>query len=164
MKKLLLFAGLFGALAVNAQDKKAEEVVKVNSEVHDFGKIKQGVPVTTDFVLNNISGQPLIIENVTAGCGCTTPEWSKEPVLAGGSTKIKVGFNAAALGPVNKEVYIKIAGVSLPKVIKIAGEVVAADQFDAVAKAAKKSEGSKTADASKVKSKAATKKVKAKVG
>ncbi|HEY0058176.1 MAG TPA: DUF1573 domain-containing protein [Flavisolibacter sp.] len=164
MKKLLLFASLFGALAVNAQDKKAEEVVKVNSETHDFGKIKQGVPVTTDFVLNNISGQPLIIENVTAGCGCTTPEWSKEPVLAGGSTKVKVGFNAAALGTINKEVYIKIAGVSLPKVIKITGEVVDAAQFDAVAKAGKKSEAGKTADASKAKSKTATKKIKSKVG
>ncbi|HVG11460.1 MAG TPA: DUF1573 domain-containing protein [Flavisolibacter sp.] len=164
MKKLLLFAGLFGALVVNAQDKKAEEVVKVNSETHDFGKIKQGVPVTTDFVLNNISGQPLIIENVTAGCGCTTPEWSKEPVLAGGSTKIKVGFNAAAMGPVNKEVYIKIAGVSLPKVIKITGEVVDAAQFDATAKAGKKSESGKTADASKIKSKTATKKIKSKIG
>jgi hypothetical protein len=164
MKKLLLFAGLFGALAVNAQDKKAEEVVKVNSETHDFGKIKQGVPVTTDFVLNNISGQPLIIENVTAGCGCTTPEWSKEPVLAGGSTKIKVGFNAAALGTINKEVYIKIAGVSLPKVIKITGEVVDAAQFDSVVKAGKKGDVAKTADASKVKSKTATKKIKSKVG
>lgn len=164
MKKLLLFAGLFGALAVNAQDRKAEEVVKVSSETHDFGKVKQGVPVTTDFVLNNISGQPMIIENVTAGCGCTTPEWSKEPVLAGGSTKVKVGYNAAAMGPINKEVYIKIAGVSLPKVIKITGEVVDAAQFDAAAKAGKKGDVSKTSVAAKTKGKPATKKIKSKVG
>jgi hypothetical protein len=92
MRKLFLFAALVGTLAVNAQDKKAEEVMKVNAEKHDFGKIKQGVPVTTEFVISNTSDMPLIIENVTAGCGCTTPEWNKEPVMAGGTTKIKLAL------------------------------------------------------------------------
>jgi len=148
MKKILLMAALFGAVTVNAQDKKAEEVMKVNTDKHDFGKIKQSVPTTTFFEITNISGQPLIIENVTAGCGCTTPEWSKEPVMAGGTTKIKVGYNAAAMNRFEKDVYVKIAGVSQPKVLKITGEVLDATAYDAYVKGGKNEK--KTTEPAKV--------------
>ncbi len=166
MKKLFVFAALFGALAVNAQDKKAEDVVKVNTEKYDFGKIKQNTPVTTYFELKNVSDQPLIIENVTAGCGCTTPEWSKEPVMAGGSTKIKVGYNAAAMNHFDKEVFVKIAGVSQPKVLKITGDVLDASAYDAYVKDAKKGDAkngvtTKVQTSSKEKTKTVVKKAKA---
>jgi len=134
MKKLFLMAALFGAFAGNAQDKKAEEVMKVSADKHEFGKIKQGVPVTTEFTVTNVSGQPIVIENVTAGCGCTTPEWSKEPVMAGGTTKIKVGYNAAAMNHFEKDVFVKVAGLSEPKVLKITGEVLEAAAYDAYVK------------------------------
>lgn len=160
MKKLFLFASLFGALAVSAQDKKPEEVMKVNTEKHDFGKIKQGVPVTTNFQITNISGQPLIVENVTAGCGCTTPEWSKEPVVAGGTTKIKVGFNAAAMNHFDKEVFVKIAGISQPKVLKITGDVVDAAAYEAYTKEKKGGDSQKAT--SKIKAKTTTTKKKVK--
>ena len=150
MKKLFLFAALFGTLAVTAQDKKAEEVMKVNTDKHDFGKIKQNIPVTTEFVISNTSDQPLIIENVTAGCGCTTPEWSKEPVMAGGTTKIKVGFNAAAMNRFDKDVSVKIAGVSQPKVLKITGEVMEPAAYDAYVKDSKKGAPAKVQASSKV--------------
>lgn len=151
MKKLFLFAALFGTLAVSAQDKTAAEVMKVNTEKHDFGKIKQGVPVTTEFVISNTSGQPLIVENVTAGCGCTTPEWSKEPVMAGGSTKIKVGYNAVAMNKFEKDVFVKIAGVSQPKALKITGEVLDAAAYDAYVKENKAKTVNKVQATSKVK-------------
>ena len=149
MKKFLLMAALFSAVAVNAQEKKAEEIMKVNTEKHDFGKIKQSVPVTTFFEITNTSGQPLIIENVTAGCGCTTPEWSKEPVMAGGSTKIKVGYNAAAMNHFEKDVFVKVAGITQPKVLKITGEVLDAAAYDAYAKGGKKADATKVQTANK---------------
>ena len=127
MKKILLATSiLFSALAINAQDLKADAVVKVNQERHDFGKIKQGVPVTTFFELTNITDKPIYLENVTASCGCTTPEYSKEPIVAGGTTKIKVGYNAATPAHFEKDVFIKIAGVSDMKIVKISGDVVEA--------------------------------------
>lgn len=167
MKKLLLFASLFGVLAVNAQDKKAENVIKINAEKHNFGNIKQGVPVTTEFVITNISDQPLIIENVTAGCGCTTPKWSNEPVMAGGTTKIEVGFNAAAMNHFDKDVLVKIAGVSQPKTLKITGDVLDAAAYDAQAKEPKKAvvkntDAGKVEAATKVKTKTTSKKTKIK--
>lgn len=154
-------AALFGAFAGHAQDKKVEDVMKINAEKHEFGKIKQGVPVTTEFIITNVSNQPMIIENVTAGCGCTTPEWSKEPVMANGTTKIKVGFNAAAMNHFEKDIFVKIAGVSEPKVIKITGEVLDSAAYDAYTK-----EGNKTiekgSDVQKVKVKTTSTKTKVK--
>ena len=103
---------------------KADEVIKVNHDKHDFGKIKQGVPVTTFFTITNTSDKPMVIENAWAGCGCTTPEYSKEPIAPGGTSQLKVGYNAAAAGRFEKDVNIKLAGVTDAKIVKITGEVV----------------------------------------
>jgi hypothetical protein len=127
MKKIFLLAALFtAAFSVSAQQ-KADEVIKVDMVKHDFGKIKQGAPVTTFFVITNTSDKPIFIENATAGCGCTTPEFSKEPIAPNATSKVKVGYNAAAMGHFDKDVSIKIAGFTEPKVIKITGEVVPTD-------------------------------------
>ncbi len=124
MKKLFLLAALFvTGFSVSAQQ-KADEVIKLNSLKHDFGKIKQGTPVTTYFTITNTSNKPIFIENATAGCGCTTPEYSKEPIAPNGTSRIKVGYNAAAMGHFDKTVSIKIAGYTEPQVIHISGEVV----------------------------------------
>ena len=134
MKKVFLLASAFiFSLAVLAQP-KADDVLKVNTEKHEFGKIKQGVPVTTYFELKNLGNMPLVIENVTASCGCTTPEKPKEPILPGQTYKLKVDYNANAMGNFVKDVNIKIAGIELPKVVKIAGEVITAEAFDAYTK------------------------------
>jgi hypothetical protein len=131
MKKLFFLAAAFVAVfAANAQQ-KADEVIKVNTERHDFGKIKQGVPAVTYFTLTNTTDKPLVIENAWGSCGCTTPEWSKEPIAPHSTTKVKVGYNAAAMGIFNKDVSIKLAGIQDVKVIKITGEVVDANAFDA---------------------------------
>src|SRR5688572_18147596 len=115
MKKLLFIAALLvGGLAVNAQEQKAEDLIKVNAESHNFGKIKHNVPVTTYFEITNKSDKPVVIENAWAGCGCTTPEVPKEPIAPNATVKMKVGYNAAALSTFNKEVYVKLAGVSQP--------------------------------------------------
>jgi hypothetical protein len=124
MKKLLFLAAAFVAGLSAMAQQKADEVIKVSTEKYDFGKIKQGVPVTTFFTLTNSTDKPVVIENAWAGCGCTTPEYSKEPIPAGGTSKLKVGYNAAAMGHFEKQVNIKLAGVNEPKVVTITGEVV----------------------------------------
>jgi uncharacterized damage-inducible protein DinB len=133
MKKLFLLAAAFVAgIAVMAQ--KPDEVVKLSADTYNFGKIKQGVPVTTYFTVTNISDKPVVLENVVASCGCTTPEWSKEPIAPNGTTKIKVGYNAAAPMPFTKDVTIRLAGIQESKIIHISGEVLTADAFDAYTK------------------------------
>ena len=112
MKKILSF--LFIVLAINAgaqvtpvTKKETPEVLVLKHVSYDFGKIQQGRPVTHLFEVTNSGTEPLRIENVQASCGCTTPEWSYDPVQPGGTTIIKVGYNAAAEGPFQKSVTIQ---------------------------------------------------------
>lgn len=153
MKKLLFIAALLvGGLAVNAQEQKADDLIKVNTETHNFGKIKQNVPVTTYFEITNKSDKPVVIENAWAGCGCTTPEVPKEPIAPNTTVKMKVGYNAAALSTFNKDVYVKLAGISQPKVLKITGEVLDAAAYDAQAKSSKATPAKSTKPATTKKS------------
>ncbi len=86
------------------------ETIKLSEISFDFGKIPQGKPVTHNFTVENIGKDTLRLENVQASCGCTTPEWSKEAILPGGKTTIKVGFNAASEGVFEKPVTIYYNG------------------------------------------------------
>jgi hypothetical protein len=140
MKKLFLLATafVFGMAAMAQQ--KVEDVIKVDMERYDFGKVKQGTPVTTYFTVTNISDRPIVIESATASCGCTTPEWNKEPIAPNATTKIKVGYNAAAPGTFTKPVTIKLAGIDATKVVNITGEVVNAESLDAAARQEPKTE------------------------
>ncbi|HWI93385.1 MAG TPA: DUF1573 domain-containing protein [Flavisolibacter sp.] len=133
MKKLFLLAAAF-ATAFSVMAQKADEIIKLNSETYNFGKIKQGVPVTTFFTVTNKSDKPVVLETVTASCGCTTPEWSKEPVAPGGTTQIKVGYNAAAVAPFTKDITVRMAGIQEAKIIHITGEVLSTDAFEAYTK------------------------------
>lgn len=134
MKKFFFLAVLFVA-GFSAMAQKADDLIKVSTEKYNFGKIKQGVPVTTFFTITNTTDKPIVIENAWAGCGCTTPEYSKEPIAPGGTSKLKVGYNAAAMGHFEKAVNIKLAGINDPKVVNITGEVVEGASSEATAKA-----------------------------
>lgn len=130
MKKLLLFASaVILSATLFAQQKKAEDAVKFKELTHDFGKIKQGVPVTFDFAFANISDAPVIIESATPSCGCTTPVKPEGAIAKGKNDKITAGFNAAAAGPFNKSITVKVAGIDMPLQLKITGEVLTADAY-----------------------------------
>jgi hypothetical protein len=100
----------------------AEDVLKLKETEHDFGKIPQGKPVYYSFEIVNTGKVPLKLDNVVASCGCTTPEWSHDPIAPGASAKIKVGFNAAAEGPFEKPISITYNTTQI-KQIKIKGTV-----------------------------------------
>ena len=61
---------------------------------HDFGNVKQEVDNTTTFIVTNTGDKPLIIEDVAASCGCTTPQKPTAPILPGKSDKITVTFKS----------------------------------------------------------------------
>jgi hypothetical protein len=131
MKKItLILSALVFSVAVMAQ--KADDVIKVNTETHNFGKIKQGLPVTYYFELTNTSDKPVVVESASASCGCTIPEKPTEPIMPGKTDKLKVVYSAAAVGPINKDVYIKLAGIAETKTVHITGEVLTAEAFDAL--------------------------------
>jgi Protein of unknown function (DUF1573) len=102
-----------------------DDVIKLNTIKHDFGKIPQGTPVTYAFEIKNTSSKPVVVENTSASCGCTTPEKIVEPIAPGATAKLKVQYNAAGIGSFTKDVNIKLAGISQTKVVQITGEVIA---------------------------------------
>ncbi|MFN2458943.1 MAG: DUF1573 domain-containing protein [Chitinophagaceae bacterium] len=124
MKKIFTLTSLlFVFLAGNAQSEaKPADVIELKEIEYNFGKIPQGKPVYHFFEVINKGALPLKVDNVLTSCGCTTPEWSKDDVAPGQSTKIKVGYNAASPGPFEKSITINYNG-NQTKQIKIKGEV-----------------------------------------
>lgn len=123
MKKFLFLTILGFMTAVSVM---AQQDIKFAEGSFKFGKLEQNKPATHIFTFTNNGSKPAIIEFASAECGCTTPEYSKEPILKGKSSSIKVTYNAAALGTFSKRVTIKFAGVTDPVILTIEGEVVAA--------------------------------------
>jgi hypothetical protein len=109
---------------VQQEQNSADNVIKVNTVKYDFGKIKQGTPVTYSFEIKNLTEKPVVVENTYASCGCTTPEKIVEPIAPGATAKLKVQYNAANPGAFTKDVHIKLAGVTQEKIVQITGEVI----------------------------------------
>jgi hypothetical protein len=123
MKKFtFLLIAFFSVATVFAQ----KTPLQFSTTKHSFGKIKQHVPATYVFTFKNISDKPVVIESAVAGCGCTTPEYPKGVIAKGGSNKIKVTYNAEAMGGFTKQVTVKVANVAEPIILNIEGEVVTA--------------------------------------
>jgi hypothetical protein len=70
--------------------------LKVNKIAHDFGTILLGSENTCEFVVTNTGKKPLLISDVQASCGCTTPEKPEGPIQPGKSDVIKVGFKPSS--------------------------------------------------------------------
>jgi hypothetical protein len=103
----------------------AEENMTLSETSYDFGKIPQGKPVTHDFKFTNTGKTDLVLDNVVAGCGCTTPSFTKGTYKPGQSSIINIGFNAGGMGPAQKSVTITYNG-GLTKAITFTADVFAA--------------------------------------
>lgn len=121
------------SLAQNAQAQTAtpgggaQSAIKFETEKHDFGAIPQNIPVTYAFSFTNSGKEPLFIKNATGSCGCTVPEYTQEAIAPGAKGTVKVTYNAAALGPINRTVTITTNSATTPvMVLSIGGEVKAA--------------------------------------
>lgn len=90
--QILLFCLTLGLSTGVATAQKA--VITCEKTVHNFGEIKEADgKVSHTFVVKNEGTAPLVISNVTASCGCTTPDWTKEPIPAGKTGEVKVTFD-----------------------------------------------------------------------
>lgn len=67
----------------------------------DYGDIKDGDKVEHTFAFTNTGSEPLIISNAKGSCGCTVPDWPKEPIAVGQTGEIKVVFNSKGKGGVD---------------------------------------------------------------
>ncbi|HOY71753.1 MAG TPA: DUF1573 domain-containing protein, partial [Tenuifilaceae bacterium] len=96
MMKRILISGFACAMLligiVDAQSQVARIYFKDSN--HDYGVIKEDDGVAYyEFQFSNTGSTPLIIQRVETSCGCTTPDWPKEPIAPGKNGRIKVGYN-----------------------------------------------------------------------
>jgi hypothetical protein len=95
-------------------------------EIKDFGEITQGEVVSMTFRFRNVGQKDLIISSATGSCGCTVPEWPKEPIKPGAEAKIDVKFDSnGKQGMQNKTITLVSNTIPNTKVIAIKGTVLA---------------------------------------
>ncbi|MBN8703523.1 MAG: DUF1573 domain-containing protein [Bacteroidetes bacterium] len=134
MKKAILSIGVVLCLvfASNAQESTTTSInpnapdMKFETEVMDYGLIEHGSNGVREFKFKNVGKEPLIITNAVGSCGCTTPEWPKEPIKPGGSGVIKVKYDTQRVGNFEKTVTLTSNAKEANKVIRIKGSVKAA--------------------------------------
>ena len=131
MKKVFLMGlmAIFMIEAVKAQDKKQEPTsgakIEFTEKTHDYGKIQKGADGNCVFEFKNTGNEPLVLGAVKASCGCTTPNWTKDPVMPGQTGTIKVKYNTNNIGGFNKTITVPSNAVNDPRVVlRIKGTVL----------------------------------------
>lgn len=104
------------------------EFIQFKENVHDFGNIRQGNPVTYIFEFKNVGDREINLINVQASCGCTAPNWKGGMYKPGETAQIAATYNAASEGQFNKTITVTTSeGVS---VLTITGTVLNPAAYD----------------------------------
>jgi len=99
-------------------------VLELENDSYDFGEVTEGKKVEHEFAFTNTGNEPLIISKVQASCGCTTPEYSKNPIAPGEMGKVKVVFNSAGqMGKQHKVITVTSNAASPNTLLHLRGEV-----------------------------------------
>ncbi len=121
MKLFILFAFVSAFTAAGAQQAK----IVFDKLEHDFGTFKESAGVqTTIFKFTNKGAVPLVLNNVRASCGCTTPKWTRQPVAPGEAGEIQVSYNPQNRpGSFNKTVTVQSNAENATTILRITGRV-----------------------------------------
>lgn len=111
-------------VAIESGNPSSMAKFKWTETTHNFGKIPQGKPVSTEFKFTNTGKTPLVISNVRGSCGCTVTQYTKEPIAPGKTGHVKATFNAAAMGAFNKSVRVTANVEGGNETLFIKGEVI----------------------------------------
>ena len=140
MKKIALLVGVLFVIVnlTNAQEKKSDKSnasqLTFEKTTHDFGSISNGANGTYEFVFTNTGKEPLIITNAKGSCGCTVPEWPKQPIPPSASDVIKVKYDTKRTGKFQKSITISSNAETSTTVIFIKGEVLPVSQDKTIPK------------------------------
>ena len=110
--------------AESSSEKSGMPEFNFEKELHDFGQLVDGEKVSYSFKFTNSGDAPLIISNAKGSCGCTVPNWSRDPIAPGESGSIDVTFNSSGRsGKQNKAITLTANTNPSRKVINITSEV-----------------------------------------
>ncbi len=132
MKKILISL-LFVSLVVSSaysqkeintnQDTKDIPEIYFENTTHDYGNIEYSSDGLCEFVFKNTGKEPLLLTNVKASCGCTTPTWPKEPIKKGKKGTIVVKYNTKITGSFTKTIRVYSNAKTSPVTLRITGTV-----------------------------------------
>lgn len=86
--------------------------IAFDSEIADFGTIQDGEKVTHEFTFTNTGDEPLVISNARGSCGCTVPEWERNPVMPGETGSLTVEYDSTNKGGVGGKVDTKFVTIT----------------------------------------------------
>lgn len=119
---MILNIGLISA----QQNKEQTGDAKFTTLVHDFGKVAEEVgSVTYEFEFKNTGKKPLIIQDIRTTCGCTTPSYTKDPVLPGKTGTVKISYSTVGrIGSFDKKITVFTNEPDNVYTLTIKGEVL----------------------------------------
>lgn len=134
MKKIALLTSLFLAIMFGANAQTTETPTQDLGEIEfeklsqEFGDIKQGQVVNAVFKFKNKGKTPIILSNVQTTCGCTVPQWTRDPIAPGKTAEINATFNSAGkMGQQNKVITVFSNAKNSQTQVSIVCNVVPAD-------------------------------------
>jgi hypothetical protein len=109
----------------NPEEKVSKKEAKIEFEKnnHDYGELEFGTDGICEFRFTNTGKGPLVLTNVKSSCGCTIPEWPKEPIGKGKFSSIKVRYDTHRVGTFNKSITVYSNASNSPKRLFIKGRV-----------------------------------------
>lgn len=130
LKFILSICAFYIFLFLNAQEKiiinpNAPEIT-FEKDLIDMGTYNQYDDDSSrcEFKFKNTGKEPLIIEKAKGSCGCTVPEWPKEPIAPGETAVMKVNYDEKRVGPYTKSITITSNAKTSPKIVKVKGKII----------------------------------------
>jgi len=107
----------------NKADRKPAKI-EFEETNHDFGEVEFGGDASVDFIFTNKGKSPLILEDVRSTCGCTVPEWTREPVNESGTGNIRVIYDSHRVGAFSKTLIVYSNAENSPVRLFIKGRIM----------------------------------------
>jgi hypothetical protein len=127
MKRIFFILALISAFTFTLQAQQSSpasnDSIVFDKTVHDYGSIEKASDGTSIFTFTNKGQKPLILNNVRAACGCTVPEWPKQPIAPGESGEIKVMYNTNIAGNFNKTITVSSNAANSNVTLRVRGNV-----------------------------------------
>ena len=108
-------------------EEKSNAKMTFESMAVDYGTVAQNSEPLRLIKFTNTGTDPLVIKNARGSCGCTVPNWPKDPILPGQSSSIEVRYDTNRVGKINKSITITTNEGDEPHIIQVLGEILKAD-------------------------------------
>ncbi len=133
MKKyILIISSLLICVLAHAQEEEItpsqQTGIIFKSTTYNFGEIEYGSDEVAEFEFKNMSDEPIVLTNVIAKCGCTNPEWPREPIRSKQRSKISISYDTTKKGKFSKSIYVYHSGSKHPVQLWVKGNVLSPEE------------------------------------